>query len=151
MSKIDIKIKKLSSDAAIPQYAKDGDAGFDLYSVIDNNYGFITIKPYQTKLIKTGLSMEIPSGYEVQIRPRSGLSLKTKLRIANSPGTIDTGYRGEIGIIFDNISDEPITIRHHERIAQGVLCKVPQANFILVNELSETERGEGGFGHTGTN
>lgn len=93
--------------------------------------------------------MEIPQGYELQIRPRSGLSLETKLRIANSPATIDSDYRGEIKIIVENIGNTPIMISHHDRIAQGVLNEVPQANFILVEELNETERGDGGFGHTG--
>lgn len=107
------------------------------------------LNPNEIKTVRTGLSMEIPEGYELQIRPRSGLSLTTKLRIANTPGTIDADYRGEILIIVENIGTEPIVINHHDRIAQGVLNKVPQANFIIAEELSDTERGDGGFGHTG--
>lgn len=147
MNKINVKIKKLHTEARIPEYKTEGSAGFDFYAVINNKS--IEIQPHKTVLLKTGLAMELPLGYELQIRPRSGLSLKTKLRIANSPATIDSDYRGEIGIIIENTGDNSITINHHDRIAQGVLKKVPQANFIVVDELNDTVRGEGGFGHTG--
>ena len=146
MSKINIPIKKLLTDAIIPMYATDGSAGFDFYTIIDT-----VVWEGETQLIRTGLSMEIPVGYELQIRPRSGLSLSTKLRVANSPGTIDSDYRGEIKIIIENIGDNEVLINQGDRIAQGVLCKVPQANFIEVDKLDETERGDGGFGSTDKN
>ena len=140
-----VKIKKIHEDAVIPKYQKEGDAGFDLYAVED-----VMIHASQTKVIKTGLKMAIPDGYEIQIRPRSGLSLKTGLRVANSPGTIDSGYRGEVGVIMHNINDyDEEFICKRDRIAQGVLKKVPIAEFEEVEELDDTERGEGGFGHTG--
>lgn len=142
--KINIPIKKLIPAAVIPKYATEGSAGFDFHSTVN-----IKIQPNETRLIGTGLAMEIPLGYELQIRPRSGLSLKTKLRIPNSPGTIDSDYRNEIGIIVENTGTTPITISQHDRIAQGILCKVPQANFVVVGELSDTIRGQGGFGSTG--
>lgn len=140
-----IKIKKIHEDAVIPKYQKEGDAGFDLYAVED-----AIIHASQTKVIKTGLKMAIPDGYEIQIRPRSGLSLNTGLRVANSPGTIDSGYRGEVGVIMHNVNDyDEEIICKGDRIAQGVLKKVPIAEFEEVEELDDTERGEGGFGHTG--
>ena len=145
---VKVQVKKLKEEATIPFYAKEGDAGFDLRACIKES---VTIKPGETKIIPTGLAMAIPFGYEVQVRPRSGMSAKTKIRIGNSPGTIDSGYRGEIGVIVDNIGDTDYTINHEDRIAQGVLNKVPTADFELVEELSETDRGTGGFGSTGTN
>lgn len=151
MTKINIPIKKLSKNAVIPEYKTDGSAGMDFHALIRSDGYAINIFPGKTELIRTGLAMAIPTGYELQIRPRSGLSLDTKLRIANSPGTIDSDYTGEIKIIVENIGDTPIIIAHHDRIAQGVLCKVPQAEFIEVEELSGTVRGEGGFGSSGKN
>lgn len=167
---IPIKAKRLHPDAVIPKYATPGAAGFDLVAVED-----VIIEPGETKLVKTGLAFEIPAGYEIQIRPRSGMSLKTKLRISNAPGTIDADYRGEVCVIVDNAKQEngrffegvinaegnPIChiddtkegtyiIRKGDRIAQGVLAKAPQAVFVEVDELGETARGEGGFGSTGT-
>lgn len=151
MRQINIPIKKLVASAVIPEYKTEGSAGFDFHAVIRSEGYSTTIHPNRTQLIQTGLSMEIPQGYELQIRPRSGLSLNTKLRIPNSPATIDSDFRGEIKIIVENIGEEVIVINHHDRIAQGVLKEVPQANFIVVDELSNTDRGDGGFGHTGTN
>ena len=148
-NKIDVNIKKLLKNAKIPEYKTEGSAGFDFYAVIRSEGYSTIIRPKETQLISTGLAMEIPLGYELQIRPRSGLSLETKLRIPNSPSTIDSDYRGEIKIIVENIGDEPIVINHHDRIAQGVLKQVPQANFVIVDKLSDTLRGENGFGHTG--
>ncbi len=145
IERIPVKIKKISQLATIPKYAKNGDAGFDLYSIDTKE-----LQAGDIELIRTGLKMEIPRGYEVQIRPRSGLSFKTKLRVANSPGTIDSGYRGEIKVIMENTSkSKKLHINVGDRIAQGVLKRVPQAEFIEVEEISETDRGEGGFGHTG--
>ena len=143
-----VKIKKLHDDAVIPTYGSEGAAGFDFYALED-----VTIKAGCTNLVKTGLSFEIPIGYELQVRPRSGMSLKTSFRVANSPGTVDSDYRGEVCIIGQNnsivIDFGDIFIKKGDRIAQGVLCPVYQAEFELIGELSDTERGTGGFGHTG--
>lgn len=142
-----IKIKKLHEDAIMPQYQTSGASGFDLHAIEE-----LRFEPGETKLVKTGLSFEIPQGFELQIRPRSGTSLKTTLRIANAPGTIDFDYRGEVCIIMQNISPNlfqgPI-VEKGQRIAQGVICPVVQAEFEVAEELSETVRGNGGFGSTG--
>ena len=140
----DVKVKKLSEDAVVPQYATCGSAGFDFVSSED-----IIVLPKQTILVKTGLAFEIPIGYEIQVRPRSGLSLKTKIRVSNSPGTVDSDYRGQVCVIIDNLGDEAFEIKKGDRVAQGVLCPVFQANFQVVGELSDTNRGSGGFGSTG--
>lgn len=150
-----IKIKKLHEDAKIPQYATPGAAGFDLVAIED-----MAIEPSTTVLIRTGLSFEIPEGYELQIRPRSGTSLRTPLRIANSPGTVDADYRGEVCIIMSNIQAYPefkgvcsTSFAHYinkgDRIAQGVICPIIQGSFIEVEELNNTQRGAGGMGSTG--
>ena len=142
-----IKVQKLEERAIIPEYQTKGSAGFDFH-VIDT----VSVQPGSTVLLRTGLAMEIPEGYELQIRPRSGLSYKTKLRLANSPGTIDSDYRGEIKIIIENTSKhitDAFTVKEGDRIAQGVLSKINQASFELVEDLQETERNSGGFGHTG--
>lgn len=144
MERVRVKVKKIHPDAVIPQYKTSGSAGFDLYAIED-----VEIQPGETKQIRTGLIFEIPEGYEIQIRPRSGMSLKTPLRISNAPGTIDSDYRGEVMIIAENTSIVPFSVEKGTRIAQGVLQKVPQAEFIEVEKVSETERGEGGFGSTG--
>ncbi|PGX99900.1 deoxyuridine 5'-triphosphate nucleotidohydrolase [Bacillus cereus] len=166
-----VKIKRLNESVEIPRYAKPGDAGFDLVAAED-----VVIKPGETKVIPTGLAFEIPPGYEMQIRPRSGMSRKTKLRVVL--GTIDSGYRGEVGVIADNTSlieyssqprllkgafvgdndfnivkttkYEVIKISKGERIAQGVIAPVETAHFVEVDELSISERGNRGFGSTGT-
>jgi dUTP pyrophosphatase len=187
LTNINVNIKRLHPDAVIPKYAKPGDAGFDLVAI-----GDVIIEPGETALVKTGLAFEISEGYELQIRPRSGVSLKTKLRV--QLGTVDSGYRGEIGVIVDNIAcstyeyenygDGPVVeivrhnalhtidgtgdsplgnvltehtypvgtyiIRKNDRIAQGVLSAGPTATFTEVDSLDETERGDGGFGSTGT-
>jgi dUTP pyrophosphatase len=147
-----IQIKKLHKDAVTPKYANAGDSGFDFVALED-----IELKPGETKLVKTGLSFAVPLGYELQVRPRSGLSLKTSLRVANSPGTCDSSYRGEVCVIMTNTSvDCPQyggghieVIKKGDRIAQGVICPVYQAEFEVVEALSETKRGAGGFGSTG--
>lgn len=142
-----INVKKLAEDAIIPEYQTAGAAGFDFHALED-----IDIYPGNTVLIRTGLAFEIPEGYELQVIPRSGVSLKTKLRVANSPGCIDSDYRGEVCIIVENISRHdsriPHTVRKHERIAQGKIVPIVRADFKQVNELSITKRGEGGFGST---
>lgn len=140
---IDVNIQKLDPLAVVPRYAYDGDAGFDFYSIDCRE-----IHTGEIVLVNTGIAMEIPKGYEVQIRPRSGMSLKTHLRIANSPGTIDSTYRGEIGIIIENTGKKTLHVNVGDRIAQGVLNKVPVANFNLVDDLGNTKRGEDGYGST---
>ncbi len=134
------------SKHAIPQYETPLSAGVDLRANIDES---ITLKPLQRALVKTGLFMAIPSGYEAQVRPRSGLAFKKGITVLNSPGTIDADYRGEVGVILVNISDEDFIVEDGERIAQLVVAKCEQAEFAETSELSETERGEGGFGSTG--
>ena len=139
-----IKIKKLNENAKIPKYAKFGDAGFDLCSVED-----VVIDPCEYKLVSTGLAFEIPIGFEMQIRPRSGLAGKHGISIVNSPGTVDSGYRGDVGIIIINHGKQPFEIKKNDRIAQGVITEFECVQFKEVESLSESARGEGGFGHTG--
>ncbi len=149
---MDVKIKVLHKDAKIPAYQSEGASGFDLHAL--ENY---TIYSGQTELIRTGLAFEIPENTEIQIRPRSGLSLKSPLRIANSPGTIDEDFRGEVCIIMTNIDNTHLTqfpgnamvITKGDRIAQGVLVPVLKASFEVVEELSNTVRGTNGLGSSG--
>lgn len=145
MPKIDVNIKKLNEKAIIPTYGTEYSAGFDLYSVSDEE---ITINPHETVLIKTGLAMEIPNGYGGFIFARSGLSTKKGLAPANKVGIIDADYRGEIMVALYNQTNEAKTIDAHERIAQMVIMPFICANFIETNELSETKRGNNGFGST---
>lgn len=128
----------------LPKFETDGAAGVDLRASET-----VLIPSKGTVLVPTGLFVEIPQGFELQIRPRSGMSLKTKLRVANAPGTIDSDYRGEIKVIMDNIGEESVAIASGERVAQAVLCPVSQFSWVEKNNLSETGRGEGGFGSTG--
>ena len=130
----------------LPQYATEQSAGMDLRANIDEQ---IVIQPMQRLLIGTGLHIALPKGYEAQIRPRSGLALKHGITVLNSPGTIDADYRGEIGVLLINLSDKDFVIDDGERIAQMVIARHEQAQFALVEALDETERGEGGYGHTG--
>ena len=168
---MNIPIKKLHPNAVMPKYAKQGDSGFDLVA-IEN----VIIEPGETKLVKTGLAFEIPEGFEIQVRPRSGITLKTKLRV--QLGTVDSNYRGEVGVIVDNayydpcddgeimykaagIDEEPTgdkyfpygtyLIRKGDRIAQAILAPVAYTTFEEVDELSETNRGSNGYGSTGIN
>lgn len=134
------------SKHSLPQYSTALSAGMDLRANIDSP---ITLNPFERVLVPTGLFIELPEGYEAQIRPRSGLTLKKGLTVLNSPGTIDADYRGEVGIILVNISNNVATIEDGERICQMVIAKHEKAEFIEVDILSETKRGEGGFGHTG--
>ena len=146
MQKIDVNIKKLNEKAIIPTYGTEYSAGFDLYSVSDEE---ITINPHETVFIKTGLAMEIPIGYGGFIFARSGLWTKKGLAPVNKVGIIDADYRGEIMVALYNQTDETKTIDAHERIAQMVIMPFITANFIETNELSETKRGNNGFGSTG--
>jgi len=150
-----VLIKKVSPLAQIPKYATSGAAGFDLVSTES-----IILWPGETRAINTGLMFEIPPGFEMQIRPRSGLSLKTMLRVANSPGTVDSDFRGQVAVILTHSGTRSYNanaeangpaeiIKVGDRIAQGVIVPVLQAQFEEVTELSDTERGTGGFGSTG--
>lgn len=142
-----MKVKVINQSAfALPQYETASSAGMDLRANIEEA---VSIKPLDRALIKTGLFMEIPQGYEAQVRPRSGLALKKGLTVLNSPGTIDADYRGEIGVILVNLSHETVNIEPGERIAQLVFAKVEQAELTNVETLNKTERGTGGFGSTG--
>lgn len=130
----------------LPKYETTGSAGMDLHANIDSE---ILLKPMGRALVKTGLFMALPEGYEAQIRPRSGLAYKKGLTVLNSPGTIDADYRGEVGVILINLSEEPYIIKDGERIAQMVIAPYTRAELINVEVLSSTERGSGGFGSTG--
>jgi dUTP pyrophosphatase len=130
----------------LPKYETEDSAGLDLKAVCDKP---ILLKPLERQIIKTGLHIALPKGYEAQIRPRSGLAAKHGISVLNSPGTIDADYRGEIGVILVNLSQDDFEITHGMRVAQMVIAKFEQAEFIEVKELDETERGEGGFGSTG--
>ena len=129
-----------------PEYETPGSAGMDLRANIEDD---VILYPLDRILIPTGLSIAIPKGFEAQIRPRSGLALKFGVTVLNSPGTIDSDYRGEIKVLLVNISDTPFTIKKGERIAQMVISSYQKVNFIRVENLDKTERGDGGFGHTG--
>ena len=140
---IRIKAKK---GAVIPHYATEGAAGADISAYLSAP---VTLRPCEYKAIPTGLFMEIPEGYEVQVRPRSGLALKHGITVLNAPGTIDSDYRGEVKVILINHSSEAFTIQNGDRIAQIVVARVHRLPFVEVDDLSATERGEGGFGSTG--
>lgn len=135
------------SNNPLPKYETEQAAGMDIRCFLSEP---VTLLPMQRKLIPTGLYMELPQGFEAQIRPRSGLALKRGLTVLNSPGTIDADYRGEIGVILINLSDEPQTIESGERICQMVIARHEQPQILEVQTLSDTSRGEGGFGHSGT-
>ncbi|MCQ2128335.1 MAG: dUTP diphosphatase [Bacteroidaceae bacterium] len=143
MVKIEI-INKSRHD--LPQYATPQSAGMDLRANLDAP---VTLRPLERALIPTGLFIALPDGYEAQIRPRSGLAIKKGISLVNAPGTIDADYRGEIGVILVNLSNEDFIVEDGERIAQMVIARYEQAQFVPVEVLNETERGEGGFGHTG--
>ena len=142
-----IKIKIVNKgNQPLPEYATSQSAGVDLRANIDEPIG---LKPLNRALIPTGLHIALPEGYEAQIRPRSGLAIKKGITCLNTPGTIDADYRGDVGVILINLSTEKFIVNPGERIAQMIINKFEQAKFELVEELDETERGEGGFGHTG--
>lgn len=142
---LNVQITKCKENAIIPKYAKDGDAGVDLRST--EKY---VLKPGERTLVSTGLKIAVPEGYEAQIRPRSGLAIKNGISLVNTPGTIDAGYRGEIGVIVINHGQEEFVIEEGMRICQMVINKFEHVTFEEVTELDKTERGEGGFGHSGT-
>ena len=142
-----ILIKRLSKKISLPKYETAGSSGMDLAANIAGN---ISIDPGKTAIIPTGLALSIPKGFEVQIRPRSGLAAKKKISVLNTPGTIDSDYRGEIKVILINQGQETFKVEKGLRIAQMVVCPVVQAQIKEVEDLSETERGKGGFGSTGS-
>ncbi|MBW2006237.1 MAG: dUTP diphosphatase [Deltaproteobacteria bacterium] len=148
MDKIILKVKRLgnNTDLPLPSYQSDGSSGLDLCAAVNKD---LTLQPGDIKLIPTGLSISLPEGYEAQIRPRSGLALRYGLGFVNAPGTIDADYRGQIGVIAINWGKKPLTIKRGERIAQMVIHTVSRAIVEEVNELDTTQRGEGGFGHSG--
>lgn len=152
MSAVVVKVKTLPHyDASfeLPSYATEGAAGADIRASLPEKKSMI-VKPGERLLVPTGLCMEIPLGFEIQVRPRSGLSLKSSLMLVNSPGTIDCDYRGEVNIIIGNFGKEDYVIEHGLRIAQLVISPVIQARFSTTDQLTETQRGAGGFGSTGT-
>tara|TARA_B100001029_G_scaffold119591_1_gene99272 strand:+ start:1818 stop:2258 length:441 start_codon:yes stop_codon:yes gene_type:complete len=142
-----ILIKRLSKKISLPKYETAGSSGMDLAANIAGN---ISIDPGKTAIIPTGLALSVPKGFEVQIRPRSGLAAKKKISVLNTPGTIDSDYRGEIKVILINQGQETFKVEKGLRIAQMVVCPVVQAQIKEVEDLSETERGKGGFGSTGS-
>ena len=134
----------MTDEAIVPHYAHEGDAGMDVYSVIDE-----TIEPGDIKLVPTGLSFELPRGIEMQVRPKSGLAIKHGITVTNSPGTLDSGYRGELKVVMQNEGKQTYEVKKGEKIAQIVLARYEEVTFEEVGELTETNRGAGGFGSTG--
>ena len=145
MSKIKIKVVN-KGHQPLPAYATEQSAGMDLRANIDEP---ITLHPMERQLIPTGLHIALPAGFEAQIRPRSGLALKHGITVLNTPGTVDADYRGEVKVLLINFSDQDFIINDGERIAQMIIARHETAEFVAVEELDETERGEGGYGHTG--
>ena len=135
------------SHHALPEYATPQSAGMDIRANLDEP---VTLNPLERKLIPTGLYMALPVGYEAQVRPRSGLAIKKGITVLNTPGTVDADYRGEVCVVLINLSNEPFVVNDGERIAQMVIAKHEQPELVEVDVLDETERGAGGFGHTGT-
>ena len=144
---IKILIKRLSKKVTLPKYETSGSSGMDLAANINKN---IELDPGKSTIVPTGLSVAIPKGFEIQIRPRSGLAAKNNISVLNTPGTIDADYRGEIKVILINLSNKTFIIEQGLRIAQMVVCPIIQAELEEVNELNDTTRGKGGFGSTGT-
>ncbi|MDO4932613.1 MAG: dUTP diphosphatase [Prevotellaceae bacterium] len=142
---VTIKIKNTGRQA-LPAYATSQSAGMDLRADISEPF---VLRPLQRRLVPTGLHIALPEGYEAQVRPRSGLALKHGVTVLNTPGTIDADYRGEIGVVLVNLSDTDFVVNPGERIAQMVVARYEQAELLQVDKLDETERGEGGYGHTG--
>ena len=141
---MEVKVKKIHKDAKIPAYAHEGDSGMDLYSVEET-----ILQPGETKLVKTGLQIAVPKGFEAQVRPKSGLAAKFGVTILNTPGTVDSGYRGEVMIILVNHGKEEYKVEKGKKIAQMVIAKVEEAKIEVVEDLDDTTRKDGGFGSTG--
>lgn len=142
--RVNVELKFLDDLADIPTYAHEGDSGFDL--IANDN---LILRAGARACVPTGIAVAVPLGYELQVRPRSGLALKHGITVLNSPGTVDAGYRGQVGVILINHGDEDFTVVRGMKIAQGVIAPVMKAEFIVVSELSETSRGAGGYGSTG--
>lgn len=147
MINVDVKRLPHGSDLPLPEYATPDSAGLDLLAAVD---GDVTLAPGKRMLVPTGLSIALPPGYEAQVRPRSGLALRNGITVLNSPGTVDADYRGEVGVILANLGDEDFVITRGMRIAQMVVAPVTRLQWAVVDELPDSERGEGGFGSTGT-
>jgi len=145
---VTVRIKRFEGqeDIPLPAYETDGSAGMDLRAAVKEK---VILRPGEIKLIPTGLAISVPPGFEAQVRPRSGLALRHGLGLANSPGTIDSDYRGEIGLIMINWGPDPVVIKRGDRIAQMIIARVYRAEVVHVRDLDSTERGEGGFGHSG--
>lgn len=141
-----MQFKKLRPEASLPRYMSEGAAGLDLTAVLDEP---VVLAPGQRALIGTGLAMAVPPGYEAQVRPRSGLAVQSGITVLNSPGTIDSDYRGEVKVLLVNLGSEPVRIESRMRIAQLVMARVAHAECVEVDELGASERGQGGFGSTG--
>ena len=141
-----ILIKRLSKEIALPKYETDGSSGMDLAANLSSS---VNIAPGRSEIIPTGLAISIPKGYEIQIRPRSGLAAKNNITVLNTPGTIDADYRGEIKVILINLGNEPFKVESGVRIAQMVICPIVKAQLKEVEDLDETKRGVSGFGSTG--
>jgi len=148
MERIRLRLKRLDNakDIPLPRYMTESSVGMDICAAVESD---IILEPGQRALIPTGICVELPEGFEAQIRPRSGLAIEYGIGMLNSPGTIDPDYRGEIKVILINLGERPFRIRRGDRIAQMVISKVVKADVVEVNELSPTKRGERGFGHTG--
>jgi dUTP diphosphatase len=146
--KAKVKILDPRAEKYLPKYGSELASGFDLHALED-----VSLGPHETVMIKTGLAIQVPEGYEIQVRPRSGMSLKTFFRVANSPGTVDADYRGDLSVIGHNVGNNPfihmVEIKAGDRIAQAVIVPVFQADFEVVNELDDSKRGTAGFGSTG--
>jgi dUTP pyrophosphatase len=145
---VTLRVKRLdgSQDVALPSYETEGASGLDLRAAVDRE---LTLHPGEIRLVPTGVAISLPKGYEAQIRPRSGLALKHGVGMVNSPGTIDSDYRGEIGVVLINWGKAPFVIRRGDRIAQMVVARVSRAEVLEVDRLETSARGEGGFGHSG--
>lgn len=148
MEQVTIFIKRLKKEPSVPlpQYMTEGSSGMDLFASLEDE---VTLQPGERRLIPTGISVAIPEGFEGQIRPRSGLALQKGIGLVNGPGTIDSDYRGEVGVLLINFGKEPVTVRGGERIAQMVISRVFRSILVEVDDLPPTRRREGGFGHTG--
>ena len=143
---VPVKVLKLNGEAILPKYMTEGSAGCDVCALVEKPW---VIEPMQRVAIPTGLAFEIPVGYEIQVRPRSGLSLKQGLTVVNAPGTIDSDYRGEVKVLMVNLNPEPVTVHNGDRIAQLVIQRVEQISWQLSENLEKSSRAEGGFGSTG--
>lgn len=148
MKEVEIKVQRLAGndDLPLPKYMTSGSSGMDLFAAVDKP---VTIQPKDFHIIPLGIKIALPEGFEAQIRPRSGLAAKHGIGLLNSPGTVDSDYRGEIKVILFNFSNEPFIINRGDRIAQMVISQVVKANLLEYEQLEDTERSDGGFGHTG--